>query len=283
VATIHVDLLGTETRYYETVRFRTRCIESGAGDPLLLLHGGGGHAETYSRNMRRLGERHRAMAIDFIWHGLSSKPAFKTGNWLKDLTQQVLELMDFLSIDRASVEGESLGAWVAMDLAINHPDRMKKIILNTAWGMDVPGISEADFQSLRVASINALRNPTVDLIRKRMEWLMPLGGTTDEIVDVRLALWSRADTRDALIAYYDRLFSPECAQYMFGLNELAQIELPTLLMWTEKNPYAGPSVARAMADVIRGSQLHIMSGAAHWPQWEKPEEHDRVVLAFLDK
>lgn len=283
MTTIHTDLLGTETRYYETARFRTRCIESGQGDALILLHGGGGHAETYSRNLRRLGERHRALAIDFIWHGLSSKPPFGSGNWLKDLTLQVLELMDLLRIDRASIEGESLGAWVAMDMALHHPDRLKKIVLNTAWGMNVQGISEADFQSLREASIRALRNPTRELIRKRMEWLMPLGGTTEEIIDVRLALWSRPDTREALTAYYERLFSPECARYMFGIDELAQIGVPTLLMWTEKNPYAGPDVARAMAQVITGSQLHVMPKAAHWPQWENPQEHDTVVLDFLDK
>ena len=281
MSTIHTDLLGTETRYYQTASFRTRCIEAGSGEPLLLLHGGGGHAETYSRNIVRLGQRHRAMAIDFLWHGLSSKPPFKPGNWLKDLTHQVLELMDTLRIERASIEGESLGAWVAMDMALHHRDRVNKIVLNTAWGMDVPGISEADFQSLREASMNALRNPTRELIRKRMEWLMPLGGTTDEIVDVRLALWSRPDTRESLIAYYDRLFSSECTQFMFGLEKLAQISVPTLLLWTEKNPYAGPQVARAMAEVIQGAQLYVMKGAAHWPQWENPIEHDQVTLGFL--
>ncbi len=111
---------------------------------------------------------------------------------------------------------------------------------------------------------------------------MPHGGTTDEIVDVRLALWSRPDTRESLTGYYDRLFSAECARYMFDAEQLARIKTPTLLLWTEKNPYAGPQVARAMAAVIPGSRLYVMPEAAHWPQWERPEEHDRVVSDFLE-
>ena len=50
---------------------------------------------------------------------------------------------------------------------------------------------------------------------------MPLGGVTDELVDLRLALWSRKDTRQSLQEYYERLFSPECEEYLFDDDELA--------------------------------------------------------------
>ena len=67
---IHIDLLGTETKYYQTANYRTRVIEAGAGTPLFMFHGGGGHAETYARNMQRLAAVCRPIAPDFIWHGL---------------------------------------------------------------------------------------------------------------------------------------------------------------------------------------------------------------------
>lgn len=282
---IHVDLLGTETRYYRTARYTTRVLEGGAGVPLILMHGGGGHAETYSRNLTRLATLCRPMAIDFIWHGLSSKPAYISGNWLAQFTDQVLDLMDHLGIERAHVEGESLGGWICMDMAINHPDRVDRVILNTAWGMKLKGseadASKADFASLRETSLNALHNPTPELIRRRLEWLMPLGGVTDELVHLRRALWSRPDTRSALTEYYERLFSPECESLLFDEHDLARITAPTLLLWTEKNPIAGPEVAARMQSIIAGSQLHVIKGAAHWPQWECPDEHDRVVMSFL--
>lgn len=281
--TLHIDLLGTETRYYDTGRFKTRVIEQGNGPALFLFHGGGGHAETYARNMNRLSAQYRAIAPDFIWHGLSSKPAFEKGNWLKQFTHQILDLMDHLKIEKASFEGESLGGWIVMDLGINHPDRVNKLILNTSWGMNLGVDKQEDLSSLRETSLNALRNPTRELIRKRLEWLMPLGGVTEELVDLRMNLWSRPDTRDALIQYYEHLFAPECEHYQFTLDALAKIKAKTLLLWTEKNPIAGPEAAFAMREVIAGSEVHIVKGAAHWPQWERPEEHDQVVLDFLGR
>ncbi|NIN34039.1 MAG: alpha/beta hydrolase, partial [Gammaproteobacteria bacterium] len=70
--------------------------------------------------------------LDFIWHGLSSKPPFKEGNWVAQFTEQVLELLDDIGADKAIFEGESLGGWICMDMGINHPDRVEKLILNTA-------------------------------------------------------------------------------------------------------------------------------------------------------
>jgi pimeloyl-ACP methyl ester carboxylesterase len=281
--TIHVDLLGTETRYYQTAGFRTRVIECGTGIPIILMHGGGGHAETYSRNMIRLAAAGRPMALDFCWHGLSSKPPFRNGNWCRQFTEQVLELLDAIGAKKAVFEGESLGGWVCMDVGIHFPDRVEKLILNTSWGNRMPASAHgaADFQALRSTSVNALRNPTRELIRKRLEWLMPLGGVTEELVELRLALWSRTDTREALIEYYERLFSPECDALLFGDADLARIKAPTLLLWTEKNPIAGPQEAYRLQEIIQGSQVHVIKGAAHWPQWECPQEHDRVVVDFL--
>lgn len=282
VNSIHTDLLGTETRYYKTANFTTRVIETGTGTPLMLMHGGGGHAETYSRNMNRLAGAGRPMSFDFIWHGLSSKPAYRAGNWLKQFTEQTLELLDATGARKGIFEGESLGGWVCMDLAINHPHRVEKIILNTSWGMRLKyNTGAADYAALRETSINALLNPTPELIRKRLDWLMPLGGVTDELVQLRLALWSREDTRTALTEYYEKLFSPECDNYLFGDADLAKIEVPTLLLWSEKNPVAGIPEAEHLLSVIPNAQLHVIKGAAHWPQWERPEEHDAVVLRFL--
>lgn len=279
--TLHIDLLGTETRYYQTANYRTRVIEAGKGAPLFLFHGGGGHAETYARNMNRLAQVCRPIAPDFIWHGLSSKPAFKKGNWLAQFTDQILELMDHMGLEKASFEGESLGGWIAMDMGINHPDRVDKLILNTAWGMNLGSDKAEDLSSLRETSLNALRNPTRELIRKRLEWLMPLGGVTEELIDLRMDLWKREDTRDSLITYYEHLFAPECEHYQFTLEHLSKIKAKTLLLWTEKNPIAGPEAAYAMSKVIKNSRVYIVEGAAHWPQWERPEEHDREVIKFL--
>lgn len=289
---IHIDLLGTETRFVESRDYYTRVIEvCNDKPPLILLHGGGGHAETFSRNLNALAAVCRPIAMDFIWHGMSSRPPFSDGaagddvHWLRQFTLQVLDLMAALGLESASFEGESLGGWVALDLAINFPEKVDAIVLNTAWGiaLDEKWVKEgaADLDALRETSVAALKNPTLETLRTRLEWLMPLGGVTDELVSLRQALWSIPETREALLEYYERLFSPGIEDFYFGEPDISTIQSPTLVLWTDKNPIHGVDAAERLHQLVEGSVLHVMEGCAHWPQWERPEEHDAVVSQFL--
>ena len=289
---IHIDLLGTETRFVESRDYYTRVIEvCNDKPPLILLHGGGGHAETFSRNLNALAAVCRPIAMDFIWHGMSSRPPFSNGaagddlHWLRQFTLQVLDLMAALGLESASFEGESLGGWVALDLAINFPEKVDAIVLNTAWGiaLDKEWVQEgaADLDALRETSVAALKNPTLETLRTRLEWLMPLGGVTDELVSLRQALWSIPETREALLEYYERLFSPGIEDFYFGEPDICTIQSPTLVLWTDKNPIHGVDAAERLHQLVEGSVLHVMEGCAHWPQWERPEEHDAVVSQFL--
>ena len=290
---VHIDLLGTETRFVESSDYRTRVIEvSNNKAPLILLHGGGGHAETFSRNLNSLAAVCRPIAMDFIWHGMSSRPSFSDGSatddvhWLRQFTLQVIDLMEVLGLQSASFEGESLGGWVALDLAINFPERVDALVLNTAWGiaLDKEHVEEgaADLDALRETSVAALNNPTLETLRTRLEWLMPLGGVTDELVSLRQALWPIPETREALLEYYERLFSHDIEDYYFDEQAIRSIQCPTLVLWTDKNPIHGVDAAERLCQLIAGSELHVMEGCAHWPQWERPDEHDAVVRGFLE-
>ena len=289
---IHIDLLGTETCFVNSRGYLTRVIEvCNDKPPLILLHGGGGHAETFSRNLNTLAAVCRPIAMDFIWHGMSSRPLFSDGaaeddvHWLRQFTLQVLDLMEALGLQSASFEGESLGGWVALDLAINFPEKVNAIVLNTAWGiaLDKDWVQEgaADLDALRETSVAALKKPTLETLRSRLEWLMPLGGVTDELVSLRQALWSIPETREALLEYYERLFSPGIEDFYFGEPDIRTIQSPTLVLWTDKNPIHGVDAAERLHQLVEGSALHVMEGCAHWPQWERPEEHDAVVCQFL--
>ena len=194
--------------------------------------------------------------------------------------------MEVLGLQSASFEGESLGGWVALDLAINFPERVDALVLNTAWGiaLDKEHVEEgaADLDALRETSVAALNNPTLETLRTRLEWLMPLGGVTDELVSLRQALWSIPETREALLEYYERLFSHDIEDYYFDEQAIRSIQCPTLVLWTDKNPIHGVDAAERLCQLIAGSELHVMEGCAHWPQWERPDEHDAVVRGFLE-
>lgn len=287
MSTVWVDLLGSQT-VYRGKKYRTRVIEAGEGEPLILVHGIGGHAEAYSRNIVRLGRTCRAMSIDLVWHGLSSKPAFDPRT-IPVYAGQILDLMDSIGAERASIEGESLGGWVALWLALHHADRLNKIVLNTNAGVvfkqgKVDIRPDEGTNLLRDRSIAAVQNPEPGTIRKRLEWLMASPDrVTDELVDIRCAFYSEPETRKALTSVFDAAFTPGSPGQADRIPEdkLREIRVPTLVLWSDKNPGAGADVGERTASLIPGSQYYCIKDAAHWPQWEKPEEHDRVVAAFL--
>jgi pimeloyl-ACP methyl ester carboxylesterase len=285
MSTIWVDLLGAQVRYYGD-ELRTRVIEAGEGEALVLIHGVGGHAEAYSRNVVRLGQRYRAMAIDLVWHGYSAKPPF--GDQLPTYARQVVSLLDTLGIEKAHVEGESLGGWVGLWLALHYPERVNRLVLNTTAGIKfkagaVDEHPDEGRNLLRTRSIAAIQNPNAETIRKRLEWLMATPDrVTDELVDLRYTIYSTPETQRSLTDVFNDSFGfGNAPKYMIPEERLAEIQTPTLVLWTEKNPGTGPEVGQRIASLIPGAQFHCIADAAHWPQWEHPEAHDEVVLKFL--
>jgi pimeloyl-ACP methyl ester carboxylesterase len=281
---IWIELLGCEVRFRGN--YRTRTIEAGTGRPLSLIHGVGGHAEAYARNVRRLGTQHHAMAIDLLWHGLSGKPPFTT-EMVPAYCEQLLDLLDAVGADKASIEGESLGGLVAMQFALRHPDRVDKIVLNTTSGIRldeaaVPVDRERGANQLRERSLAAIRDPNPATIRKRLEWLMASPDrVTDELVALRCAMYSLPETRASLTNIFENSFGGPSSRYHLSEAELAGIGVPTLVLWSDQNPGTGPAVGRRIATLIPAARYACIDAAAHWPQWEQPEEHDRIVLEFL--
>ncbi len=284
---VWVDLMGAEVKYYEGPKFRTRVIEAGSGEPLILIHGVGGHAEAYSRNVMRLAQDFRVMAIDLLYHGFSSKEP-QDGNSIQHYAEQVVELLDDIGAERAYVEGESLGGWVCMWLALHYPERLHKIVLNTAAGVkfdeDKVEVDEKGGVSLLASrSIAAVQDPNEETIRKRLEWLMASPErVTDELVDIRLKIYSTPETQQSLTHVFENSFGSGTTR-KFQLSEatVGEINTPSLVLWTDKNPGTGPDAGQRLADLIPGAQFYCINDAAHWPQWEQAEEHDRVVRDFL--
>jgi len=276
--TIWTDLLGSTIRYAGT-KYRTRVIECGDGEPLILLHGGGGHAEAFSRNVVRLGRNFRAMAMDMVWHGLSSKPPFH-GETIAVYADQVIDLLDTLGIAKAHVEGEAIGGRVALWLAIHRPDRVVKLILNNTGGVSFKeGSVKAQPESrgrYQTAASAAIETPTRETVRQRLERLMVTPDrVTDELVEIRYKFYSDPETNKAQLNIRSTS-DPE-----FTEEEVGRITVPTLVLATDHNPLRGADAGKRLAALISGSKFHLIKDAAIWAQWEQAEEHDQAVVSFL--
>jgi pimeloyl-ACP methyl ester carboxylesterase len=278
-----LSMLGGQVRTYEGAKYRTRALEAGSGEPLLLLHGIGGHAETWARNVVPLSKHFHVYAIDLLWHGFSSKPLLTDFETIPRFVDHILDFFDAAGVDRAHVEGESLGGWIAMRLALWHPNRIRKLILNTTAGWPIDGKPSLP-PGLAERSMKGIQDVQRENIKSRMEWLVAKPERmTEEMVEVRYRIWKDPETRQSL----ENLFRAHLVdgtpkvKYDVRPDEARTITPPTMVLWTEHNPGDGPDVGRDIADHIPGSVFVCIDDAGHWPQWEHPEEHDRIVTDFL--
>jgi 2-hydroxy-6-oxonona-2,4-dienedioate hydrolase len=255
----------------------TRVLECGAGTPLILMHGTGGHLEAYTRNLRALGARYRVIAYDFPGHGWTTTAGSDLE--IDDYIGHLLGLLDGLGVDRAHLCGESLGGWVAVKFAARHPDRVGRLVLNTPGGtMATPEVMER----IRSLSQAAADDPSGQRVRARLEWLMAdARSVTDELVAIRQGIYSRPGFPESM-RHILCLQDPQVRRRNLVTNaELAAVAAPALVIWTRDDPSGPAKAGLDMADRIPAGEFQLIKDAGHWPQWEQQEQFDTLVLEFL--
>ncbi|MES9537696.1 alpha/beta fold hydrolase [Actinomadura sp. NPDC000600] len=283
--TVWVDLLGTafEQRFYDVGGVRTRSIEAGEGPPIVFLHGGGGHAETWIRNLGPHSGDRRCHAIDMLGHGYTDAPE-SCGYTTAEVLDHVVRFLDAAGIDRADFCGESFGGRVAAWMAIKHPDRVDKLVLNTSGGLPATGRRQAeDVVDLLARTTASLRHASDEAVRSRIQWLFAdPAQVPEEFVRIRQAIYARPGVKESLTKLFERLFDPEDARhYWLTPERLSRVKAPTLVIWSDGNPIHSWEDARAGFSHIPDVRFHLIKEAAHWPQFEQPEEYNRVQVGFL--
>jgi 2-hydroxy-6-oxonona-2,4-dienedioate hydrolase len=268
-----------EQGYIDAGGRRTRFLHAGEDSRprLVLLHGSAGHAEAYVRNLQAHAEHFSVWAIDMLGHGYTDRPGHPLE--VDHYVEHLLAFFDAIGAERVHLSGESLGGWVASRAAIDHPDRIDRLVLNTAGG------SQADpavMERIRTLSMAAAENPDWETVKARILWLMAdKERDYDDIVAARQAIYQRPGFVDAMrdiLALQD----PEIrARNLVTAEDYGRIEAPTLVLWTSDDPTADVTEGRRIATMIPGAEFVVMEGCGHWPQYEDPDEFNRIHLDFL--
>ena len=271
--------LAFEQGYLNVRGVRTRFLR--AGDPalptLVLVHGSGGHAEAYIRNLEAHARHFSTWSIDMLGHGYTDKPGhpLEIGHYVDHL----MAFLDTIGAKRASLSGESLGGWVVASAAARHPQRIERLVLNTAGG------SHADpevMDRIRRLSMAAAEDPSWETVQARIKWLMAdKSKGYDDIVASRQHVY-RQPGFAAAMSDIMALQDPEIrARNLLGEAEYGAITAPTLVLWTSDDPTADVVEGRRIASMIPGARFEVMEGCGHWPQYEDTKTFDRIHLDFL--
>jgi 2-hydroxy-6-oxonona-2,4-dienedioate hydrolase len=269
-------------------KYRTRILQAGNSNApaLFLLHGTGGHLENYARNIPALAEHFHVIAMDFLWHGRSQTEGFDH-EVIPHLIDQILDVMNVLNIDSAHFEGQSMGGWVAMQLAIQHPKKVKRLVLTTTMGYKpnegtIDGYVEPIWASNLASSIEVLEQPTFDNVRTRMARILAKPERlTDEAIQVRQVLYQQPKLAAVQKQFITEYLSGCTIQKHAVTDALAhQIIQPTLVYWGDANR-TPPALGQHIANQVQQGQFYCAKDTGHWAQFESPEVHNQVVTQFL--
>lgn len=276
---VWLDMSGIEysVRFLQVGDWRTRVLEAGRGEPLVLMAGTIGHLEAYARNIAALAGHFRVIAYDYPGHGYTTLA--EADLELPDYVAHLRGLLDALGVDRAHLSGESLGGWVAVKFAAEYPERTGRLVLNTPGGtMATPEVMER----IRTLSQAAADDPSPERIRTRLEWLMAdPASVTDELVDIRRTIYARpgfAASMRALLCLQDAEIR---RRNLLTDAELAAVTGPALVIWTSDDPSGPAAAGLAMAERMPDARFEVIKDAGHWPQWEQAETFNAMVLEFL--
>jgi len=137
---------------------------------------------------------------------------------------------------------------------------------------------------LRESTRKAVLEPSRDTVRSRLEWLFAEETrhlVTDELVDIRLAIYSRPQARES-IENVLVLQNPDVRRrYTWQQEWCSRIQTETLILWTEHDPTGPPREGELLDSWMPDSRLIVLPAAGHWPQWERTQDFNRLHKLFL--
>jgi 2-succinyl-6-hydroxy-2,4-cyclohexadiene-1-carboxylate synthase len=248
----------------------------GKGSPLLLIHGFTGNRDAWSHLQPLLGDRYRVLAPDLPGHGESPIAADTTFHGAVD---QLLALLDATGLERVDVGGYSLGARVALALALRAPDRVSRLVLESGS----PGLRHRRERGERrrddAALAEVIERDGLEAFVRRWEALPLFDGLRSLPEPLKTGLHERRlSHRPEALAGSLRALSLGVQPSYWA--RLWTVRAPTLLLSGGRDEkFTG--IARAMAAEMPLVWGHVFPGAGHAPHLESPEEWAQEVSSFL--
>ena len=281
--------------FVEIGKLRVHHTYGGRGSPVVFIHGLGssGYIE-WRYNLDQIAARHRVFAPDLPGFGRSEKPRARYG--IAYFTRFIERYMQERGLRSAAIVGASLGGRIALELALERPSLVRKLVLTNTLGLGrpnvqvtyglvtIPRVGEA---LMRVAS-HAMSWAPPRVIRRIAARYTGSSSNVERTMDdaylghVR-EMYAADGFHGAYLATVRSLVSPRAVmsgEYDMS-KRLTELKIPVQLIWGADDPLFPVAHAARAHSLIKRSRLTVIEGAGHTPQAERPEEFNRVLDRFL--
>jgi len=245
---------------------------AGDGEPVLLIMGLGYPSDMWHRQWPALTERFRAIRFDNRGVGKTGVP---DGPYpVEVMAADAMAVLDAAGVERAHVVGASMGGFIAQELVLTYPDRVKSLIL-ACTGPGGSAMAPAEPAALEMMTARATMTP-------------------DEAAEVAIPFVYSATTTRARIDedFAVRLANPTSPEgysnqlrgvmgWQGAFDRLGQIAVPTLVIAGRDDRLANPENSKILANAIAGAQLVLLDDASHVFFTDQPEATNAALIDFL--
>jgi pimeloyl-ACP methyl ester carboxylesterase len=235
----------------------------GSGVPLMYLHGTDGLAE-WPVMLDTLAEKFDVIAPDHPGFGASEVPP-----WIDDVSDVAylyLDAIEKLGLSRLHVVGQSLGGWIALEMAVRSTARLRSLTLISSAGIHVKGVPKADIfmidpeEQARLAYADAQAGEAAAARAAADKY-------QDQAVLNRIA--------SARFGWQPRFFNPRLERWLHRVN------VPTHVIWGDQDRIIPPAYGAAFHRLIPGSKLTTIPDAGHLPHVERADAVANAMHSFL--
>ena len=246
----------------------------GQGDPLVLIMGLRRNVEWWFRQIPALSEHFQVIAFDNRGAGRSDKPVMEYS--MRLFADDTAGLMKALDISKAHILGISMGGYLAQELALNYPAKVKSLVLGcTGCGGDRAVIMSPE----RMEKFTANKGLTPEeILRKDMDiyfsddYVDQHPEKIKEFVEISMRHYQPAD---AFLRQFDA-----CLRHDTG-DRLNQLSAPTLIMTGDDDPLVPPQNSHILKDLIPGADLSVFAGGRHCFFIETADQFNKNAIDFL--
>lgn len=253
--------------------------DQGEGKPVILLHGSGAGVTAWAnwRNaIPMLSEFRRVLAPDLVGFGYTESPVDYEFKHLDTWVDQIIRFMDALDIEKADFVGNSFGGSLSLRLAVEHPNRIGRIVLMGSGGQPFEVSPE-------LAKLWGYK-PSMEAM-KEILGIMAFDQSiaTDELAEMRYNATMRPGFQERFERVFPKPYQRWADAQVVSDDELAALSNDVLIIHGRDDRVVPVQISENLFRKIKNAQLHLFGNCGHWTQIEQTARFNSLVLQFLQE
>ena len=263
-------------------------LELGVGNPVILVHGGGSHSTEWMSLLRPLSQHFHLFVVDRPGCGLTYEVEYATLSIRDNAVEFLGSCMDALSLEKASIVGNSMGGYFSLCFALQHSERVKKLLLIGApaglnlWVpvmlrvLGMPGVNKL--------LLHSIARPSVENLKKVYKELLVADIDKVPLMYLQHSFWGQllpGAVRGFLSLLENALTLRGFRKDLYIGEKLGQLKIPVRFIWGDRDVYEKPKTGIQKAAAIPDSQFHVVENAGHCPWFDQPHQCAQLATAML--